>query len=407
MPKTKHISNHKLIDIAKIFFGIMFGIILFPSILKSIVIIIFSTLILFLAYNRGFKFNKSLFFINSSVYMAFLGTLIYTSNISEASFKLQTTLSLFIFPLLFSLLNKSIISQILKNTNIYLAVFVIATFLYNIVPFFWFYFTHYNIEDLIKHYPLLIYDYIGKYGIHPIYMSMHCSISIIFSIYLFKDLKSLILKIIIVIINLSIFLFLIIYSKKGPIIGLGITIFSLTFFKENKIKKYYYITVVIMAILFTSIPKTRNSFSELLKIEEVNKNNSNSTNIRYSVYQSSFYLFMEAPFTGYSIGDYNEQLKLEYKKNKPYLLNKNYNSHNQYLSFLLIGGIPLLLLYFYILYYNIKLSLNHKNYLLINIICFYSIVMMSENILERENGVIFFAFFINYFALNNYVRNGE
>ena len=407
MPKTKHISNHKLIDIAKIFFGIMFGIILFPSILKSIVIIIFSTLILFLAYNRGFKFNKSLFFINSSVYVAFLVTLIYTSNISEASFKLQTTLSLFIFPLLFSLLNKSIISQILKNTNIYLAVFVIATFLYNIVPFFWFYFTHYNIEDLIKHYPLLINDNIEKYGIHPIYMSMHCSISIIFSIYLLKDLKSLILKIIIVIINLSMLLFLIIYSKKGPIIGLGITIFSLTFFKENKIKKYYYITVVIMAILFTSIPKTRNSFSELLKIEEVNKNNSNSTNIRYSVYQSSFYLFMEAPFTGYSIGDYNEQLKLEYKKNKPYLLNKNYNSHNQYLSFLGIGGIPLLLLYCYILYYNIKLSLNNKNYLLINIICFYSIVMMTENILERENGVIFFAFFINYFALNNYVRNGE
>jgi O-antigen ligase len=131
----------------------------------------------------------------------------------------------------------------------------------------------------------------------------------------------------------------------------------------------------------------------------------NSTNIRYSIYKTSFLLIKSSPFIGYGIGDFNDQLKIEYKKNNYFLLSKEYNSHNQYLSFLLIGGFPLLFLYLYFLYYNINLSISNENYLLIVVLSFYSIVMLSENILERENGVIFFSFLINFFALKNYTKN--
>lgn len=399
------ISNNTLLNLLKIFFGLMFGIMLFPSIVKSVIIIIFSLIIFFLVSKRGFVINKTFFVINSSIYIGFIITMLYTSNFSEASLKLQTTFSLLIFPLLFSMLKTSDVLEVLKNSRIYLFVFIVATFLYNVIPFLWYYFTHYSLEDLIKHYPLIIIKDIVKYSIHPIYMSMHCAISILFSIYLFKDIKTKLSKFILFLINLILIYFLIVYSKKGPIIAFVFVLFLWSFFKEKKIRKYYFLAIIAISILLISIPKTRNTFLELIKVEEAKSMGANSTNIRYSIYKTSFLLIKSSPFIGYGIGDFNDQLKIEYKKNNYFLLSKEYNSHNQYLSFLLIGGFPLLFLYLYFLYYNINLSISNENYLLIVVLSFYSIVMLSENILERENGVIFFSFLINFFALKNYTKN--
>jgi O-antigen ligase len=399
------ISNNTLLNLLKIFFGLMFGIMLFPSIVKSVIIIIFSLIIFFLVSKRGFVMNKTFFVINSSIYIGFIITMFYTSNFSEASLKLQTSFSLLLFPLLFSMLKRSDVLEVLKNSRIYLVVFIIATFLYNIIPFLWYFFTHYSLEDVIKHYSLIINKDIGKYGIHPIYMSMHCAISILFSLYLFREIKTKLIKVILLLINLSLIYFLIVYSKKGPIIALISVLFLWSFFKDKEIRKYYFLAIIAASLLLISIPKTRNNFLELTKVEDAKSMSSNSTNIRYSIYKTSFFLIKNSPFIGYGIGDFNDQLKIEYKKNNSFLLSKEYNSHNQYLSFLLIGGIPLLFLYVIFLYYNINLSINHKNHLLIAVLSFYSIVMLSENILERENGVIFFSFLINFFALKNYTKN--
>jgi O-antigen ligase len=236
-------------------------------------------------------------------------------------------------------------------------------------------------------------------------MSMHCAISILFSLYLFREIKTKLIKVILLLINLSLIYFLIVYSKKGPIIALISVLFLWSFFKDKEIRKYYFLAIIAASLLLISIPKTRNNFLELMKVEDAKSMSSNSTNIRYSIYKTSFLLIKNSPFIGYGIGDFNDQLKIEYKKNNSFLLSKEYNSHNQYLSFLLIGGIPLLFLYVIFLYYNINLSINHKNHLLIAVLSFYSIVMLSENILERENGVIFFSFLINFFALKNYTKN--
>ncbi|WP_397445128.1 O-antigen ligase family protein [Polaribacter sp. R77954] len=398
-------KNNVLLTAVKISIGFMFGIMLFSSITKSIIIALFGLTILLLVYKTGFTINRRLFFVNTLVYLIILLTIFYSSNLPEASLKLQTTFSLFLFPMLLSLLKVNQVREIQKNIKIYLMIFIVGTFLYNVGPFLWYYFTHYSFGDIIKHYPIIIIQDIGKYGIHPIYMSMHCVISILFSIFIFKEIKTKLNKGLLLIINLVLICFLIIYSKKGPIIGLASVLFIWSFFKAKNVKKYYFLAIFTIGILLISIPKTRNKFLELVKIEEAKSVDSNSTNIRFSIYKTAFGLIKKSPFFGYGIGDFNDQLRKEYKNNTQFLLSKEYNSHNQYLSFLLIGGIPLLLSFFYFLYYNINLSVNNKNYLLIIIISFYSIVMLSENILERENGVIFFSFLINFFSLKNFKKN--
>jgi O-antigen ligase len=106
---------------------------------------------------------------------------------------------------------------------------------------------------------------------------------------------------------------------------------------------------------------------------------------------------------GYGIGDYNDKLSIK-NKEEGYinLFEERYNAHNQYLSFLLIGGVLCLFSFLFMIYENIIKAIHTNNHVLVLIITLFGIVMLTENILERENGVIFFSLFLNFFGLKNY-----
>ena len=175
-------------------------------------------------------------------------------------------------------------------------------------------------------------------------------------------------------------------------------------FENKKNLKLKIILIISLSLLLFLIPKTRNRFSEIFTINNSKFIESNYYGVRFVIYKNASELIKEFPFFGYGIGDYNDKLKESYKKNNP-SLEVYYNSHNQYISFLLVGGLFLLLLYFIFLYLNVKLAIKKRNINSLIILCFYSIVMLSENILERENGVIFFSFFLCFFSLNNYNKD--
>ena len=158
-----------------------------------------------------------------------------------------------------------------------------------------------------------------------------------------------------------------------------------------------------MLVLIFAVPNTRDRFKELLTTEDLAEENANSTDLRQAIYTEAIGLIQKSPVFGYGIGDYNDKLKQSYKENElTLLLEKNYNAHNQYLSSWLIGGLFSFLALVFLLGRNFFLSVKYKNHILFLVVTFYMIVMFTENILEREDGVIFFSLFLNYFALLNY-----
>tara|TARA_B110000908_G_scaffold31475_1_gene37432 strand:+ start:475 stop:1227 length:753 start_codon:yes stop_codon:yes gene_type:complete len=247
---------------------------------------------------------------------------------------------------------------------------------------------------------------LGKFGIHPIYLSIHCCLAILFSAFIYKPIQNKNLKLILVFINIVLMFFLIIYARKGPLLAIIITSLLWVLSENKKNVKLKIISIISLSLLLFLIPKTRNRFSEIFTINNSKSIESNSFGIRLVIYKNASELIKESPFFGYGIGDYNDTLKESYKKNNP-SLEVYYNSHNQYISFFLIGGLFLLLLYFIFLYSNVKIAIKKRNVHSLIILCFYSIVMLSENILERENGVIFFSFFLCFFSLNNYNKDEQ
>lgn len=384
---------------------ILFALVIVPSNLKAIVIFLFGLTVLVIKIKKGFSFNKAFFLINSSFYLLIVITLLYTSNFEYGIKKLSTMVSLGVFPIFFSFIDNEEIVQIRKKHIDYLWIYISSVFLFNCIPFFWFYFSNpnYDISGIILHFATIVRVDMGKFNIHPIYLSMHCAIAILFSFKILSKLSSKKMIGLLLSIDVVLLAFMLLYAKKGPIIAL-LVIFSLfiAFQRNKKLIKTHVIGVLFIIGLIIIIPKTRERFVELLKIENIKSGSVNSTNIRYTIYDITQDVIKESPIIGYGIGDYNDVLIDVYKKKNEKILEiRRYNSHNQYLSMLLIGGIPILLAFLIMIGLNLTYAIRFDNQLLILLFVFYCIVMFTENILERESGVIFFSLLINFFGLFN------
>jgi len=403
------INRIKNINWPKVGLFLMFALIMLPSNLKTIAVILFGVTILSLSFKRKFHFDLKLFITNSLV-LIFIGlTFIYSDNTDYAIHKIQQLSSLIVFPFIFALTTQEERDTFFKDLSMYFWTYLVAVFLFNVLMFIWFYATRYNFDQMMEHFATVLRVKIGKYNIHPIYLSMHCSIAILFSFFLLRKVKTKFHVSVIVLMDITLVLFLLLYAKKGPLLAILIvfTLFVL-FQRKNKFLKPYLIAVIGLIFLTIAVPRTRNKFVELLTIESLAEGSVTSTNIRYTIYKTAQQLIAENPFLGYGLGDYNNALINRYSENGDQLLVEGkYNAHNQYFSFLLIGGVFVLLAFLFTLGFNFIYAIRYDNQILILLLVFYGIVMFTENILEREQGVIFFTFFLNFFTLKSIFRSEE
>ncbi len=105
--------------------------------------------------------------------------------------------------------------------------------------------------------------------------------------------------------------------------------------------------------------------------------------------------------TGIGIGNVQPALNDLYeKRGKEELKKMEYNTHNQYAQVWISNGLPgiimLILMLGVPLYYSFKSKeYAYQTFLIIMAICF-----LTENVLARQHGVIFYAFFNSLFAFH-------
>jgi len=112
-------------------------------------------------------------------------------------------------------------------------------------------------------------------------------------------------------------------------------------------------------------------------------------------------LIAKAPVTGYGAGSELPLLRnifFEKKLYSSYL--HRLNAHNQYLSLLLKSGIPGLLIYLATLLFGFVTALKKRDLLFFVFILLVAIVSLSENLLDVNKGIIFYAFFFSFFVFS-------
>lgn len=378
----------------------------------SLSIIVFSLLSLIYLFtdleNRWAPDFKS-FFLTSLPISLYIVGLFYTNDYNHALKVFETGLPLFVFPFLYFIIlgRRYEFSTTMKNriinTFIYsgsvLILIVIAYLLYSGA---WQSFfdedaaikaTQNKGRDIVR----WTIANIPFWGEHPTYFGMIALFVSLFSFFkLSKNTKKYFLTIVIGIIGV------VISGSKMSTIVLLITsivlLFSLIKSKRNIVIVLFGISIAFI-ILFSTLPTLSTRFEQVLKtkIEPPQGLRYNSTNVRVAVYQCTFENIMNAPIIGNGTAGYIAGMKECYKKFDTDIFEKRgyfYNSHNQYLSFVLSNGI--IGLFVFILWIVVFLRaaiMNSDKYLFYSILIF-TMMFMTENLLERQTGVVLFSLFI-------------
>jgi len=402
----------------------LYGLMLFPILprgVESILMTGFFTLSV-ISWQLDSKKNninsKDLLFIAlfSSVLLCYLISLLYSSNFQQGLKQIVRVIPLTLFPFIFGFFRKDYyLKEMNRLTNIYLFALFVGLLSVNIVFFEKLYFlenSHWKIRQEIEKFT----------DVHGTYISIWLGFGVLllFSKALTKlSLNS--LK------NAIFYLTLMCYFVYGQItIGARMPfvitlVLTAGYFVYNfRSKKgirigFSFIAIVALFLLLSKsniidklerVVRFEHSFPEGDYISEFK--NISSEDIRKGIYYCSWILVEEAPFIGHGIGDVEEKLQNCYKEK----IDSNvyqiflYNSHNQYLQILMSTGVLALLFFVISLLVPVYISLKNNNYLLFSFTVLIIACFLTENVINRHDGVIFYSLF-NSILIYNLKGNEE
>lgn len=333
--------------------------------------------------------------LNSLYFTVMALSLVQSDNTSESFTNLLSASPLIIAPLMFY----SVHSRLVINFN-FITIYLYISFFCSTVLFFLLliihnYFQGYITETYFLHFPERINIGFGKYSIHPLYASISVIISLIFSVPIFEKAKTRSTKLFVLLSAIFLFAILLLLARKSAILITGL-IFVAHFFKRRNRKHlpYFFIALLTCSALIYIIDPLWLRFYELIEtIQHSGQTSTGSTYTRLNIFNCSLDAIKNAPFFGYGIGDVKEVLTVCFLENN----STYYNTHNQFLGAWLSAGFfgtsSLVLIFFQ----GFISALKHKNIIHFSILSLFFLMALIENILERQDGILIFSFFTNFF----------
>jgi len=340
-----------------------------------------------------------------------------SSLINEPYFK--PLVIFLIYVLLLSILNKTIYTdfrEILKILHLILLIpilyevkekaFLIFSFifgviisssatLFNIVSA-----SNFNLNDFILDGAIVKEVFVTQ----RLYLGFFLSISTIFCAITFFDSNNKIIRKTSLILGIIITGLIFIFSSRSSIIIWFILLISILIFKRKELIQYKKTLLIALILILSLITLNFNTLNKRFfysgdiytktLIDKVIKHEP-----RFLIWKFSFELIAENEkyFFGLGNKETNNLLIEKYrtiqnKKRGNWFIERGFNTHNQFLDFMLNYGIIGLVIYLYV-FLSYLFSLK-KNIFLFNLILSLFIFSCLENILNRQLGVYIFAFLL-------------
>lgn len=309
---------------------------------------------------------------------------------------LERGLSFLIFPLCVFLSSFKINKQELMNLT---WVFVVGCFALALKGLFMYllvesYYQYDSQHDLIFKYRQ---EFNANTKIAPTYASIYFAFALILVLLQLNDIKK--KKVILLTLSGSVFLNLIFLSAKMPMLAFGIVFILLLIRKQVFMKlgnASRWGTVMVLAVLTVVSLFLFTRWSELFTgvSYQTNAETENSVGIRKGIFKCAMDLSGEYYLLG--VGPQHLQKKLNecyYQFEGNDFDRHQFNTHNQYFDSLLSSGIIGLLVLLMVLIVPLYYSIQLKDPFLFSFIVLIGICMLTENILNRQAGIVFYAFF--------------
>ncbi|WP_165731738.1 O-antigen ligase [Polaribacter sp. 20A6] len=427
----------KISILHKFFLGFTFLLATFPLlpfVLRSVVTIIWCLLgILFY-----FKENKIHVKLNKEIwvflipYLILILSLIYSKNTNVGVNLLTKMLSFVIIPIPFYL-NRNIFNT--KNLYRIIAVFSITVVLFVLYQLSVVFFNKDFLLEGLSATEIKINGYTSIRQIseeavsriklrrfrgfittisntHTTYQGLWISFTIfMFCVAIYKR-KKWVEKLVLLVLVAVLLIWLYLISTRMPLLALLVSgIITTVVFGGFTKKKLMYFGLTILTISMLTL-SFKNPLSIRVKeyfntgFQVLNKsskiNDYNSSNVRNGIYYCSLNLIPNNLFLGVGVGDVQEELNNCYATE---LLSDiytwtDYNTHNQYLFFLVSTGFIGFVAFVFFLFYMMRKSYRDKKFIFFYFIISVCLMFLTENILQRSDGVIFFSFFNSLLFFN-------
>lgn len=390
----------------------LFLLLLFPVLpirINSLLIgfvLAFSLLGLFFKANFKQKFDYRSMLLASSYFIIAI-SLLYTKEIGIGITSLEKRAVLVLFPIIFLLKKNSISSNIRELFEKTFVLIVLLFLIYaNIKTFIdikaaidkmveqWTWTQAFQDERFYYVYRTI---FTKVSNIHPTYASIYAlfSIGILVNNLLSGNYEGKrVWKIVILFTIVILFLFSLLLAAKGPLLAFFISILFVLFLRLKR--THFVLTTIGLVLIFIistfTVPNLKNRVKEVIHPNQTE--GISSVSIRKIIHTCSWELIKENWVFGYGVGDIDEALSTCYEKyDEEKFASRFFNTHNEYFNLFLSAGILGLLSIVITLLYPFIESIKLKDYNFLFFIVFIMICFLFENILSRQKGVLFFAFF--------------
>ncbi|WP_157111636.1 O-antigen ligase family protein [Nonlabens spongiae] len=347
--------------------------------------------------NKDRVVNLRFLLLGCSIFIFLAFSLLYTEDFEYGVKKVTTSLPLVVVPLSLSLWTPKLIAAFKVFINKFLFVYVLSVLLLSLITIYQFRDTLWS-TDLFRQSLLKNNLFVGM---EALYYSFHLALALMVLVHLFWSSLKFWRQLLLVVLMCALAPILISLSFKSAILSFLVA-FGLYSLKINHYKVWTLfaaaLTIIVGLISFSKDFNQR--FADLFFVKDSSE--IEYAEIKKTIQVCAIELAPEAGLFGYGVGDGKQKLIDCYKgKNQTLALN-SYNSHNQYIGlYLKIGFLGLLVFAIY-LFSLLYTGLTQKNHLGTSILIFIGIFMLAENIIEREQGVYYFALFLGFLFLNNF-----
>lgn len=241
-------------------------------------------------------------------------------------------------------------------------------------------------------------------GIHATYMAMYIALSLAACFYYVSGEKRYRIKWMYAVFIAIMLAGLVQLASRSVLITMAFFALIFPFFLPDRRKKLRWILGVIGLSVIALVGITQidafqkryvTTLKEDLLIESINNKQPESRAYRW---EQALQLSYASPLVGYGTGSEKRLLKERYFEKKlyrSYLL--QLNAHNQYISFLLKTGIIGLLIFLTVLVMGFIAAWRSRDAIFACFMLLTTIVSISENILDVNKGIFFYAFFFPFF----------
>lgn len=350
------------------------------------------------------------FFASCGFFLLMTASLIYSTNFSKGLSFLVSNSYLLFYPFAMFLLIKNITEE---HIRLVMVSFIFACCLYAIKMHFDFYnaglYTEFrNAEYNDLPFRQILSDHKG----HPTYVSMWFVFCALFLTHLmFKLRVSAGQRVLCILVILFLTSSTILLSTKITFIAFFFALLVLIYqvFRKKLIVITAYVGAVLIFVLAVfNISFLKSRFIDEYKSAELAPPiglHTNSLNIRIGIWKCSIKVFRENWLLGTGIGDVQPELDNCYSSFDTDVYKEGvYNTHNNFLAVAVSTGIIGLISFVFMLGFHLVHSLRNNNTLFVLFLVVVVICMLTENILSRNHGVVFYSLFCTLLSKLNQQR---